>query len=104
KPFSDVRVRRAISLAIDRKALLAGVYQSFGRVALSNLTSAVPQPTPPPPRYTGEYSPTKARALLAAAGYSKGLAIDLAINSDTGPGPHAQALAALVQAQLGAIG
>ena len=104
KPFSDVRVRRAISLAIDRKALLAAVYQGFGKPALYNLTSAVPQPKPPAPTYTGTYSPQRAKALLAQAGYPHGLTITLATNIDTGPGPQATSLAALIQSELAKVG
>ena len=72
-PFDDIRVRRAFMHAIDRKAIKETMYPGdLARVA----TSCVP------PGYFGhipmtfpEYSPEKARKLLAEAGHPNGFTI-----------------------------
>ena len=70
KPFSDVRVRRAITHAIDKKEVVKGAMFGFGRVLGSNvdplnpyfvdLANAMP------------HDPAKAKKLLAEAGYPNG--------------------------------
>jgi peptide/nickel transport system substrate-binding protein len=70
KPFTDVRVRRAITHAIDKREVLRGAMFGLGRVLGSNvdplnpyfvdMTGAVP------------HDPARARALLAEAGYPNG--------------------------------
>jgi len=75
KPFDDVRVRRAIMHAIDRKAFIDGVQEGLGRPIGSHfaptgagyvdLTSMYP------------YDPEKAKALLKEAGVPKDVAAGL---------------------------
>jgi peptide/nickel transport system substrate-binding protein len=75
KPFDDVRVRRALMHAVDRKALVEGAYSGYGRPigshfspnhpAFVDLTGVVP------------YDPAKAKALLKEAGYGNGLSITI---------------------------
>ena len=76
KPFSDVRVRHAMSLAIDRQAIIDSAYEGVGAV------------NPPLPAALKEWSipldklgegaklykhdPAGAKRLLAAAGYPNG--------------------------------
>ena len=70
KPFSDVRVRRAITHAIDKPEVVKGAMFGFGRVLGSNvdplnpyfvdMAKAVP------------YDPARAKQLLAEAGYPTG--------------------------------
>lgn len=68
-PVNDVRVRKALSMSIDRKKLIAGVLQNSNVPAYSI--------TPPdtlgyyPPKLFG-FEPDKARQLLAEAGYPDG--------------------------------
>ncbi|KMO39671.1 ABC transporter substrate-binding protein [Methylobacterium aquaticum] len=71
KPFSDKRVRQALMMAVDRKLLIEGAYSGYGVPIGSHYT-------PNDPGYkdlTGlyPYDPAKAKALLAEAGYAKGL-------------------------------
>ena len=47
EPFADVRVRQAISSAIDRTALVQGPMQGSAKEALYQVLSEVPQPPPP---------------------------------------------------------
>jgi peptide/nickel transport system substrate-binding protein len=68
-PLDDVSVRRAVSLAIDREALVAGVMDGIGTPAYAlapdnlGLTGLV---------NTQYYDPSEARALLDAAGWTVG--------------------------------
>ena len=71
KPFDDKRVRQALMMAVDRKALIDGASSGLGQPIGSHYT-------PNDPGYvdlTGihPYDPAKARALLAEAGYPNGL-------------------------------
>ena len=66
KPLDDVRVRRAIAYAIDRKAIIDGAQNGYGAPIGSHLT-------PNDPGYvdlTGEYphDPAKAKALAEGGG------------------------------------
>jgi peptide/nickel transport system substrate-binding protein len=79
-PFDDVRVRRAISLAIDRRAILEAVYLR------GKLSAAVPAGLVEwslPVEQLGEgaryyrYDPQTARRLLAEAGHARGLRTQL---------------------------
>jgi len=70
KPFTDVRVRRAMTHAVDKREVLKGAMFGMGRVLGSNvdplnpyfvdLAGAMP------------HDPDKARKLLAEAGYPRG--------------------------------
>jgi peptide/nickel transport system substrate-binding protein len=98
KPFDDVRVRRAVSHAVDQQRLirLAG---GFGTAAHEIVPPAMPWSNPGLPRY--DYDPEKARALLREAGYPHGFATELwYILSRTAD----VRIAAGLQQDLGAVG
>ena len=101
EPFADVRVRQAISSAIDRTALVQGPMQGSANEALYQVLSEVPQP--PAPGDPATYDPDGARALLAEAGYGDGLAFTLTINP-VRPGPFSEDLAVLMKDQLADVG
>ncbi|MCY3806046.1 MAG: ABC transporter substrate-binding protein [bacterium] len=101
EPFADVRVRQAISSAIDREALVQGPMQGSAKAALYQVLSEVPQP--PPPGDPATYDPERARALLAEAGYGDGLAFTMTINP-VRPGPFSEDIAVLMKAQLAEVG
>lgn len=80
-PFSDPRLRRAVSHAIDRERILDTIYEKRGLLASG--------PVPPVllPRVAGEpapypYDPESARKLLAEAGYPDGFKMNIYIGSD----------------------
>ncbi len=71
KPLGDVRVRKAISLALDRKKIVDVIWFGQGKPARGPIVSANPvyfdkalKPF--------EYNPAKANALLDEAGYPRG--------------------------------
>lgn len=101
EPFADVRVRQAISSAIDRAALVQGPMQGSAKEALYQVLSEVPQP--PPPDDPAVHDPDRARALLAEAGYGDGLAFTMTINP-VRPGPFSEDIAVLMKAQLAEVG
>jgi peptide/nickel transport system substrate-binding protein len=76
KPFSDVRVRQAISLAIDRQTIIDSTYDGAG--VFNPPVPAALRDWTIPMRDLGEgakyyrYDPAEAKKLLAAAGYSNG--------------------------------
>ena len=92
-------VRRAISHAINRKALVDSVYQGYTGPADAPLSRAVlpDQPT------TGEYDPERAEELLIEAGYADGFEMTLSYNTGR-PGPYAEDMARLIQSDLKAVG
>jgi peptide/nickel transport system substrate-binding protein len=109
--FADRRVRRALSLAINRKSLVDTVYHGFAKVATGPILSSMwaynreLEPLP--------YDPDQARRLLAAAGWhdadgdgildrnGKPFAFDLLFGAEN---PIRQDIAVLVQADLARVG
>jgi len=97
EPFSDQRVRQAMSMAIDRSRL----------VQLMNNRS-VPAAGPIPPSVLGDnkelepqaYDSEGAKALLAEAGYADGFTTEMIVTTD----PTQLSLAQAVVADLAAIG
>ena len=103
KPFDDVRVRKALNMAIDKKAIIDAVYLSTG-VAAKN-------PIPPSMWSYNDgikddpFDPPAARKLLAEAGYPDGFTTDLwAMPVQRPYNPNARRIAELMQADLAKIG
>lgn len=65
--FADARVRRALSLALDRQAIIDAVFQGQGTAGAG---TARPIDWHFNPRVRAPYNPAAARALLAAAGWT----------------------------------
>lgn len=103
KPFDDVRVRRALNMAINKRKILRSVYNH----------TAVPAINPFPPiqwSYSrevddDEYNPARAQSLLTEAGYPNGFKTELWAMSVPRPYiPDALSVAKLIQADLAEIG
>ena len=102
KPFDDIRVRRAIRFAIDRRVF----QQAYGELYGDNWAIN-------PPEYPGafqkdqlpddlqyDYNPAKARQLLAEAGFAKGLRFETYISARE----DYQAVMIMIQEMLRAVG
>ena len=103
KPFDDVRVRKAVNMAIDKQAIIKAVYLSAG-VAATN-------PIPPSMWSYNKaikddpYDPAAAKKLLAEAGYPNGFSTDLwAMPVQRPYNPNARRIAELMQADLEKVG
>jgi peptide/nickel transport system substrate-binding protein len=76
KPFSDVRVRQAMSLAIDRKAIIESAYEGVGSinppVAAALKEWSIPMDKLGEGAKYYKHDPAEAKRLLAAAGYPSG--------------------------------
>ena len=102
-PFDDVKVRQAINMAIDKKALVDGFYSGFADVAKS----------PVPPALWGyndeiedyKFDVKAAKALLAEAGYPEGFETEIWAMSNPRPYlPQPMKTAEAIQANLEEIG
>ena len=75
KPFDDVRVRRAVALAIDRSAQVKKLYPAGTIVATHFTPCAIPGGCSGETWY--DFDPDMARMLLAEAGYPDGFETEL---------------------------
>ncbi len=73
EPLNDKRVRQAITMAIDKQALVKGAMFGLGTVIGTHMTPAEPYYIDLTGTYP--YDPEKAKALLAEAGYPNGFTI-----------------------------
>jgi len=103
KPFDDVRVRKAVNMAMNKKAIVDAVF----------LSSGVPATNPIPPTMWSynksvkddPYDPAAAKKLLAEAGYPNGFETDLwAMPVQRPYNPNAKRIAELMQADLAKVG
>lgn len=94
----DIRVRKAISHALDRKALIAGVNFGLGRPASSIFPTDHWCHNPALKPVT--YDPALSRKLLAEAGYKNGLTVK-GYMSNT---PESQTLTEAVKGMLAKVG
>lgn len=103
KPFDDLRVRRAISMAVDKAAIVEGVYAGAGTVAKN--------PIPPTLWSYNEavedypFDIAAAQRLLVEAGYPQGFETELWYMPVSRPyNPNGRRIAEIVQADLAKIG
>ncbi|WP_090823448.1 glutathione ABC transporter substrate-binding protein [Paenibacillus sp. yr247] len=98
KPFDDVRVRKAINLAVDTEAILSGVYNNVGSKATSPMGPKVWGFNPNLKGYP--YDVNKAKELLKEAGYSNGFKTTIWTNDNK----TRVKVAEVIQSQLKGIG
>lgn len=95
-PLADPKVRHAVSMAIDRDALVKGAYAGFGEPAGSIFPMVEDSAI-------YKFNKAEAKKLLAEAGYANGFPMTLSY-SVTRPGPVAAKSAVLLQSMLKDVG
>ncbi|EMW3576597.1 ABC transporter substrate-binding protein [Yersinia enterocolitica] len=103
KPLDNVKVRQALTMAVNKQAIIDAVYQGAGQAA-KNLI---------PPTMWGysddvkdyAYDPAKAKELLKEAGLPDGFAIDLwAMPVQRPYNPNARRMAEMIQSDWAKVG
>jgi peptide/nickel transport system substrate-binding protein len=97
-PFNDIRVRRALAMAIDRKSLIDGILSGYGEPIGSHYV-------PSDPGYvdlvgTYPYDPAGARKLLAEAGIKPGFTMTITLP----PPAYARRGGEIIAAELQQVG
>ncbi len=107
KPFNDIRVRRAMNLAVNKKEIIDSFYRGQAELHTypypSNFKEIYTplEKLPPSARELFTYNPEKAKKLLAEAGYPNGFSFKAQISN---AGQSGLDLAAMVVAYLAKIG
>ena len=103
KPFGNKKVRQALTMAINREAIIRAVFQGAGKVAKNPIPPTIwsyNKSTTPYP-----YDPARAKKLLAEAGFPQGFATDVwAMPVQRPYNPNARRMAEMIQADWAAIG
>jgi len=103
KPFDDKRVRQALSMAIDKGAIIKDVYLGAGQAAKNLIPPTIWSYNDKVVDYT--YDPAKAAALLKEAGVTGPLDVDLWWMPVQRPyNPNAKKIGEMMQADLAKIG
>jgi ABC-type transport system substrate-binding protein len=92
--LGDVRVRQALNYAIDRKAIASALFSKAG-IPSSSMQPFNDGDTPQSRNYYS-YDPSKAKALLAAAGYPNGFTLKMMAFNDGGVGVKRDSVAQAV--------
>ncbi len=98
KPLNDIRVRRALAHAIDRKAVIEGAMFGYGTPIGTHFAPHHPAYVDLTERYS--YDQERAVALLGDAGFAEGLKLTLKLP----PTSYARRGGEVVAAQLASVG
>ena len=102
-PFDDVRVRRALNLAIDKQAIVSAIFDGTGAPAKNPLPPtlwAYNDAVEPYP-----YDPAEAKRLFAEAGITDGLSVNLWYLPVSRPyNPNGRRMAEMIAADLEPLG
>lgn len=79
EPFGDVKVRKAVQMAIDRQSILDALYGGRGQVENGIFPHGLIGYNPDLPAIN--YDPEAAKALLAEAGYADGFTMEIGADS-----------------------
>ena len=100
-PFDDVRVRQALSYAMDKQGIIDLAFDGYGSPIGSSMYPAFGKYFDEDLTDYYEYNPEKAKELLAQAGYPDGFEMTITVPSNYKP--HMDTAEVLVQ-QLAAVG
>jgi dipeptide transport system substrate-binding protein len=102
-PFDKKEVRQALSMAIDKQAILKDVYQGTGESAATLIPSTILGFNSKVKDYP--YDPDKAKQMLAAAGVTTPIETDLWYQPVTRPyDPNGKRIGEMMQADLAKVG
>lgn len=102
-PLDNQKVRQALSHAVNKQAIIESVYQGSGQVAKNPIPPTMWSYNDDVKDY--DYSPEKAKALLAEAGFPNGFTTELWAMPVSRPyNPNARRMAELIQADWKKIG
>jgi len=102
-PFNDLRVRRAVNLAIDKAAIVKAIYRDGGVVAKNPIPPSLWSYNDKIVDYP--YDPAEAQRLLSAAGFPNGFETELWYLPVSRPyNPNGKRMAELIQADLAKVG
>ncbi len=103
KEFQNIKVRQALNMAINKKAIIDAVFQGSGKVAKNPLPPTIWSYNDAVTDY--EYDVEKAKTLLAEAGYPDGFETDLwAMPVQRPYNPNARRMAEVIQADWAKVG
>lgn len=103
KPLDEVKVRQALTLAVNKKAIIDAVYQGAGQPAKNLIPSTMWGYNKDVVDY--DYNPEKAKELLKEAGHADGFTIDLwAMPVQRPYNPNARRMAEMIQADWAKVG
>ncbi|MEO8542398.1 MAG: ABC transporter substrate-binding protein [Burkholderiaceae bacterium] len=109
-PFTDIKVREAVALAVNQKEIQMSLFGGLGAVANNFLVSSL-QESKINPKYNISYNPERAKKLLDEAGWMIGAGgirakagTPLTVKLWTQNGTQFKRVTEVIQAQLKAIG
>ncbi len=105
KPFNDVRVRKAIHLALNRESYIKAVYLNHAVVAKNPIPPTIWSYNDDIKDYKYDKKNVEAKKLMKQAGYSKGFSTELWTLPVSRPyNPNGKKMGELIQSDLAKIG
>ncbi len=103
EPFTNVKVRQALNMAINKKAIIEAVYQGAGKMAKNPIPPTIWSYNDAVKDY--EYDVAAAKKLLTEAGFANGFETDLwAMPVQRPYNPNAKRMAEMIQEDWSKIG
>lgn len=103
KPFDNVKVRQALSMAVNKQAIIDAVFQGAGKIAKNPIPPTIWSYNDKVKDYP--YDPVAAKKLLAEAGFPNGFETDIwAMPVQRPYNPNARRMAEIIQADWDKIG
>jgi dipeptide transport system substrate-binding protein len=102
KPMDNVDVRKALYMAINKKAIVDAIFQGTATVAVNPMPPTVWSYNKTIKDYP--YDPAAAKKLLANAGYPNGFETDLWATNHAGLNPDSRRMAVMIQSDWAKIG
>ncbi len=102
-PLDNYKVRQALSLAVNKQAIIDAVFQGAGKIAKNPIPPTIWSYNDDIKDYP--YDPVKAKAMLAEAGFPNGFETDIwAMPVQRPYNPNARRMAEVIQADWAKIG